>query len=88
MWSSDRRHQYALRDQVGDELGRERPARARHLGTSRVAGEDRLVVVERMLLRDVPVPDRVPVPFQIHGQRLGQGDSRDPEPRARQVGRL
>ena len=65
MCSVDRREEDAARDELRHELGRERPAGARHLGAAGLEREDGLVGVERPRLGDVAVADRPPVAAQV-----------------------
>jgi hypothetical protein len=60
-----RRDEDAARDELRDQLGGERPRRARHLGTAGVASEDGLVGLDRELIRAVAIADRPPVRAQV-----------------------
>ena len=54
----DRGDADAMANEVGDELGREGPGRARHLGAARLVGEDGLVGLDGEVALDVAVADR------------------------------
>ena len=70
-----------LRDESRDELGRERPACARHLGAARLARVHVLVHVERPVVRHVSVANRTTVHRQVRQQRLREIERRHPQPR-------
>ena len=73
----DRGDQDAVRDELGDQLGGERPRRARHLGAAGLAREDRLVVVDRPRRLGVAVADRVAVAAQVRLDRLAEREPGD-----------
>src|SRR6202011_5164628 len=65
-----------------DQFRGEGAAGGGHLRTPRLSGIDRLIIRERPCGGYVRVTDREPVPLEIRGQWLGDGDRRDPEPHA------
>ena len=75
----DRGDDDAAADQAGDDLGGERPRRARHLGAPRLGGEHRLVGGERPVARDVRVADRPTVGRHRLGQVDAVGGDRQPQ---------
>ena len=70
----ERGDEHAAGGERRDQLGRERPAGARHLGAAGLGGEHGLVGVERPLARDVAVADRVAVLGEELAQRVGPRD--------------
>ena len=69
----------ALGHEPGDDLGRERPAGARHLGAARLGGVDVLVGAQRPRSLDVAVADRPAVDGQPGQRPLGQAEPGDPQ---------
>ena len=61
----DRCHRHAARDQPGDQVSGERPARTRHLRAAGGAGEHGLVSHQRPPVRNVGVADRLAMPGQV-----------------------
>ena len=78
-----RRHVDPGGHQLRDQLRRERPPGARHLGASGRVGVHRLVALERPGLRGVGVADRLAVAGQVVRHGGGQLQLCQPEPAAR-----
>ena len=68
----DRRDADAVAHESGDQLGGERPGRARHLGGPRLLGEDGLVGVDRPGDGDVLVADRPSVAVEVGEDLVGE----------------
>ena len=68
-----RRHVDPGGHQLCHQLGRERPARARHLGAAGLVRVDRLVAIQRPRAARVPVADRLPVARQVVRARSPAG---------------
>ncbi len=85
----ERRDADALGDEARDELGCERPPRARHLRAARLARVHVLVHVERPVARDVAVADRPAVHREIreHRDRAGRASRPTAAPTTRTASR-
>ena len=78
----DRGDEHAAGDEPRDQLRRERPAGARHLGAAGLERVDVLVGRERPAARHVAVADRLPVLREVGLERPRQVEPGEPEPDA------
>ena len=67
------------RDEIGDQLVGERPARARHLRAAGLTGEHGLVAPERPVAPHVPVADGPAELVQVLGDRAWDVELRQPQ---------